>query len=85
MSKESVGEFHVEVKRFYIPFKFNLECPSCGYINGVDLEDRYLSYPVANKVVEDAACCEECCEEIPYNLTLKIDVEVSSECVVDSE
>jgi len=51
----------------------------------VDLEDRYLSYPVANKVVEDAACCEECCEEIPYNLTLKIDVEVSSECVVDSE
>jgi len=85
MSKESIGEFHIEVKRFRVPFKFNLMCPTCGHIKEEDLEVRYLCYPTANKAYETFGYCMECGEDIPYNLTLKVDVDVNGDCVVDNE
>ena len=47
--------FQIDVKRFYIPEKFIVHCPKCGYPCFVP--DGHLSYPIANEVFNYTVYC----------------------------
>ncbi len=48
-------EFEIEVKRFYVPNEFTIECPKCG--GDVCVPNGYLSYPTANVVFDYTPYC----------------------------
>lgn len=77
MSVESIkleGDFSIDVKRFYLPFIFNVECPHCGEKIEKDLNDQYLSYPDVNKEEEAYFYCDECEGEFEVPFTLEINI-----------
>lgn len=69
--------FEVEVKRFYLPAVLTCDCPACGVPAVCDMENDYLSYPMANKPFDQGLCCRECEHEWNVSLTLTVRVEVS--------
>lgn len=68
------GSQEINVKRLYLEHKFDIICPHCGFINNIDLDDKYLSYPRINSWDIEYACCEKCDEEFEYKLRLEINI-----------
>ena len=50
----------IEVKRFYVPFTVEDDCPSCGATVTACSPTEYLSYPVANEPFEVTFYCGAC-------------------------
>jgi hypothetical protein len=70
--------FEVEVKRFYVPAVVACDCPNCGERVTHDMENDYLSYPVANEPFDHGMYCAKCEHEWTVLLTLTVRVEVAS-------
>lgn len=67
--------FDLGVKRFYLPVEIQAECPCCCSEISRDLEDDYLSYPVANVKEPVTFYCEDCNEDFTENIIVKVTVE----------
>lgn len=70
------GKFEIEVKRFYLPVKFDIQCPHCGAINPIDLESQYLSYPTVNKKESEYRECDHCDKEFEFDIKVEVGVEI---------
>ena len=46
--KVITGTPTIEVKRLYLPFTFNVDCPTCKTKCEGSLDNNYLSYPALN-------------------------------------
>ena len=78
---KEIKEFDPDVKRFRIPVKFDIKCPKCEAVVLIDLEEDYLPHPTINGKFEASACCGECEEELQFDLTLKMEIEVDDNSV----
>jgi len=74
-----IKDHEIDVKRFYLPAKFNVNCPHCGVKNKIDLMDRYLSFPITNKNELFTLECEECEGEFGFDIKLKMKLEIDTE------
>lgn len=61
----------IDVKRFYIDAKININCPHCGAECVDDLSSNYLSYPEIGKVEDQYLYCESCDRDFEYKLKIK--------------
>ena len=68
--------FDIEVKRFYWPGSFKSACPKCGKKQVVKGEERYLSYPTANKPFDFYFSCVECSAAWSVKAILHLSLEV---------
>jgi len=71
----------LNIKRLYLPFKFTKTCPVCGSEVTLDLNERNLYYPKANKpFVEEVWCqtCDERDDETYVQFRLQLNLEVVS-------
>jgi len=51
----------IEVKRFYVPFVIESDCPHCGELNKFGEDDNdYLMYPKIGEKEKVSFCCTEC-------------------------
>jgi len=72
------GEKEINVKRFYLPVKVDVECPHCGEKHVRDFSVNYLSYPKINKRNHVYVYCESCDGEFEFDATLKVSLEVDT-------
>lgn len=72
------GENEINVKRFYLPVKVEVECPECKKKNENDFECDYLSYPVTNKKEPVYICCGHCDQEYEFDVTLGLSLDVDT-------
>ena len=72
------GEKSLEIKRFYLPIKFSVNCPHCGASNEKDFDDDYLSYPTINKKEAVYMCCDNCDDEYEFDVCLSVGLEVDN-------
>lgn len=75
--KGKVGEFEMDVKRFYVPgVKIEGKCPACKGKVVNDLGQNYIGYPLVNQDFYETMYCSECNEEwkviIRLNVTLEL-------------
>lgn len=72
--KKVAGDnFQIDVKRFYLPFIIETNCPECGELHEHDLTEYYLAYPRiarASKIYFSCECEHEWSEEVVVNVTL---------------
>lgn len=71
----------LDVKRLYLPFKFTKCCHVCGSEVTLDLNERSLYYPKANKpFVEEVWCptCDENGDDTYVQFRLQLNLEVVS-------
>ena len=73
--------FAIDVKRLYLPFVIEDDCPECGRMCVFDLTGDYLSYPTIDGVFLASFYCEEGhdVEEWDQELVLKVSVEALPE------
>jgi hypothetical protein len=55
----------IEVKRLYLPAKFEIVCPECGSTRTVDAEKQYFGYGTLY-----LGYCHECDHEWDYQATI---------------
>jgi hypothetical protein len=70
------GKHEVQVKRFYLPIKVDVQCPECKIVNTKDFEMDYLSYPTVNDEESVYMCCDECDVEFEFSVTLRLSLDV---------
>ena len=75
---EVIGENEINVKRFYLPIKVDIECPHCKEKNEKDFESDYLSYPFTNKKEAVYICCDHCDEEYEFDVSLGLKLDVDT-------
>ena len=68
------GSQEIAVKRLYLAHNFDIMCPHCSFINTIDLNYQYLSYPRLNLWGSEYACCDKCGEDFEYKLRLEINI-----------
>lgn len=62
----------INVKRFHLPFKTNVTCPSCKHERELDLNYDYLGYPSINKKESHYLYCTVCDIEFEIGITLNM-------------
>jgi len=72
-------EFDLNIKRFYLPFKIEKECPNCKTKCIVDLNMNYLSYPTVNVKKQQYFYCENCEQEFEVDIILKISLDIGDD------
>lgn len=75
---ETTEEYELQIKKCYLPFAIEVQCPYCEVNNNKDFCDDYLSYPVTSVKEEIYVCCKECEEEFYFDVTLKLSLEVDN-------
>jgi hypothetical protein len=76
IEKTANGVFRIDVKRFYLPFKLQDECPECGEHHERDFNDHYLFHPFVNKPTTFGCTCYECGYEWEIQVLLTLDMEL---------
>ena len=73
---ETQQEYELDVKRFYLPIKLEVNCPKCGQKIVRDFDHDYFHYPLINKKDDIHMYCYECDNEFDISGTLKISLEI---------
>lgn len=76
IKKNRNKHFSIDVKRFYLPFEINWECPNCKTSFSEDLNHHYLSYPDAGIPFVYDLYCTECEHEDEIEIQLDIDLKI---------
>jgi len=66
--------YEIDIKRFYVPWYIETECPMCGLLT--DNEGEYLSYPSVGKPFKVLFSCDECDHEWYHEILLKLNIEI---------
>ena len=66
--------FEIEVKRFYIPFSVETNCPRCNTVQTQNLEVDYLSYPTVGNPIDLDFYCGACEHEFSEKVKLEINL-----------
>ena len=74
--KRTAGNFHFDVKRLYLPYVINTQCPSCREQVQFDMGDQYISYPTVGKPENLCLYCEDCDEEWTVGVTIDVTVQL---------
>ena len=75
MKKYKVKNMELDIKRFYLPIKFNKKCPNCGSKIEFNLSEDYISYPVVGESESLYGYCDNC--EGEFNVDVKLNVSLS--------
>jgi len=74
---EITAKTEIESKRFYLPVKFEKNCPKCDSICGCNLDDEnYLSHPSLNTKEEIGIYCPNCDDCFEVDVILRMQIEV---------
>jgi uncharacterized protein YbaR (Trm112 family) len=65
----------LEVKRLYLPIVVKVICPLCNTNLERDFEEDYLSYPLVGVDEKHEIYCEDCEEEISFDVKLTLHME----------
>lgn len=71
-------KFELDIKRLRLPYKVTSNCPRCNKEHTIDLNDRYLSYPMVKEIsnihfaCEDDNHYEEWSVEVILNISLEL-------------
>lgn len=80
IKNEDYEGFDIDVKRFYIPFTLQANCPKCERLLESDLSHhRYLSYPLIGEPIEETLYCGECDEEVFVELVLDLSLKLAED------
>jgi len=69
-----VRPFEISVKRLYLPFRVEDDCPECGKRCVHDLNSDYLSYPVLGEPIHLSFYCEDGHEVEEWTQTVVLNV-----------
>lgn len=71
--------YQLDVKRLYLPFKYDYVCENCGHTRTIDFEkDPYLNYPVINAKTSITIYCPECnTESEGLEVEISVDLKIS--------
>ena len=68
--------FNIDVKRFYMPYSINWECPNCKECYSEDLNEQYLSHPTTGTPIDFDVYCRKCEHEDKIKVQLDIDLKI---------
>lgn len=64
--------FEIDVKRLYLPFRIEDECPACKKAKVFDLNDQYFMRNQANQDFTHPMYCGDCDHEWSVRLHLEV-------------
>jgi len=67
----------LDVKRLYLPFKIEADCPVCGTGSGADMNTDYLSYPTVGSEESVSMFCVKCDEFFSVKVVLGLTLEAA--------